>query len=232
MIEDNNQNADSWTTVLKRLWWLRGAIAGLSILGFIDQFTNIDTWEFLRAIHTVIFGWNEIMKTLATIIGKIPSIPIPSIEFMNSIVLISSVSIPAIYGIAKTYRKDIKKAFVTFFSLSDDYSSLMSNSIFVLAIVVYMLMTPFILNYGKFNDERLEIFILFVLYFGIPWMAGFVFALFKLEGFAKGILHLIIVLSLFEVLYILEAPWINQTVIEFSCTHLPQNYPDCPIHQP
>ncbi len=63
---------ETWKSWFRRFWWLRGVTAALALTALAPTFIDLSRYEFLRAFHAVIVGWNLVTEKLGEIIGEIP----------------------------------------------------------------------------------------------------------------------------------------------------------------
>ena len=63
--------AERWKVWAERIWWIRGAAAGMAMLGAIPEFMDLSEFEFVRAFHAIIVGWNKLAALFGDWLGRL-----------------------------------------------------------------------------------------------------------------------------------------------------------------
>jgi hypothetical protein len=203
---------ETWKYLVGRFWWLRGAAAALTLTALVPEFVNLSRYEFLRALHAVIVGWHVVAEKLSYLIGQIPYLPRISADVVSTIIFSATVCIPLIFAHLK----------------SDIQHHRQILTITVFRVILYSILIPYIyyaiITDGAsslFSSETMRIFGLVV--FGLGVLVSVYFAAMVLPGFWRGLVYVGSFIVAFEILYLLQTPWITEQVNEFVCEVSPEN---------
>jgi len=83
--------------LVERFWVLRGVAAAIAVMEGFDKFTSLDKYEFLRAFHALLVGWNRVAAFVGRMIGYLPFLPHYSANEVNALLFASTVGIPTVY---------------------------------------------------------------------------------------------------------------------------------------
>lgn len=194
----------------ERLWVVRGMLCAISIIAVVvPQFLSLSRYEFLRAIHVVIVGWNEIASRVGRVIGEIPYIPDLSAEVINLIVFLFSFCVPLMIT---DYRY-----------LPPDFTGIRR---FIHASAGATI--PLIAFTAIITDDFFGVSGLIVRLFFLVALAYHLWVIcVGLPSFRKGLQFLVGALVVFELLYVVNAPWFTDGVNALACDVL-EGEPGCP----
>ena len=64
------EQGEKWTAWVERFWWLRGAAAAMAVAAVLPEHMDLERYEFLRAFHAMIVGWNTLSAQIGSVIGE------------------------------------------------------------------------------------------------------------------------------------------------------------------
>lgn len=239
----------------QRFWWLRGLVAALTLTTLVPTFMDLDRFEFLRAVHAAILGWNAVMSWAGKMIGKLPFIPELSIAAMHTIAIMVSAVVPAsaavvianmrwvkggrrprgYFLVKKIHRICLGK---TVSDKLDELSESLARSFFWNAIVfsstnlIYALLYYSIFSsYYHLDEFSLQIFSVgesdFWLYFSMVALTSLLLvAAIELDQFRKGLIVFVTFLLTLEILYVLNTPWLSDQINLLACQQI-MSGPNC-----
>ena len=188
-----------WDKQISRFVWLRGVIAGFAILSFLPNYIPFSQLEILKAVHATIIGWNELSKIVGEVIGKIPFFPSLSPSMVNTILVASTIIGPAWFSIySETGIRQHPNEFL----------------IKVTAILLGALLGVLLFAFFVENERRQ--------YAVIFWGGNFIFLVFALmymPSYRSGFIFVVGFLFVFELLYLVNNPYIERSVKNFTCRY-------------
>ena len=93
------ENVARW---VRRLSFLRGVLAAISMLTFLSTLFGWPTWEIARFVHATLIQWKTFASWIGGLFGLIPFLPKLSADVVNYLVLLSTVTVPGLYGFFKS----------------------------------------------------------------------------------------------------------------------------------
>jgi len=189
---------DHWKYWVSRFWWLRGVAAAFALTSLVPLLFDFSRYELLRALHAIIVGWNIALTKIGQFIGKFPFIPELSSDVMNTIIFISSVTLPLFFSFLRTYIS-----------------------------LLYSLFLAFFVTYTYHHTITAEESDILVWIFFIEISLTVILATFVLPSFGKGIIYVLTFIVTLEILYILSSPWLAEPINAFACEVLSIPAEDC-----
>lgn len=221
-----------WKKYVVAFWWLRGAAAAVVIASLVEKITDFSRFEFLRAIHAAIVGWETLARIVGKLIGEIPYIPELSPNVVNALLFVSSVGIPSAFAGFKYITDDydekefIKYVFSIFWGIS------LSLLLVYISFEAFKNLSLSMEGEGVVGWYRVNKWQCIRCVFGISFGFLFIFMMFLrsflyLPGFSRGVVHVCVFLITVEVLYLLEVPWVHEQINGFACDVLADGYEGC-----
>lgn len=204
----------------------------MAFAALVPKFFDISRFEFLRAIHALIVGWNSLMGIVGEWVGKLISLPAISAETINTIVFVSTISVPYAVGIAKYAHTVLvqKRAFE--FAIFNEQLSVLNEvpdtllskekkvililgfaastiaTIFVFSTIYWAILRGSELEFvsNLVNEDMMSIFVevafVFFLLYFIIVMLGI--SIVFIKGLGKGILIALSFMMTLELLYLIN----------------------------
>lgn len=194
--------------LLKLTWWLRGIGGALAVLGIITEFTEIERPTFLRAIHGVLFGWNQLMALVGDYIGLLPYIPELDAQIVNLLVIFWLLYVPMImsYNAGIDFRRSYK-----FFDFK--LWLVWTGGTFLFALqclsVWYNISNPLGHN-RNFPPFWIGVF-LYTSYVSLKIIND------EYPTYVRGVMSCVIGLLTWEVLYLANLPFVSPGIKAISC---------------
>ena len=212
---------DKWKDWVVRFWWLRGAAAAMAVVAILPQHMNLERYEFLRALHAIIVGWNTIANQIGKIIGEILFVPYIKAAEVNTCILFFSIIVPIMYAFFKPGRsiayeffggtpeilKDLRKSEVNMTPVYIVFWGVRFCGLIIcfgMTFVFWMYSTPEHSWYTN-NTRESDVFggFLFFIVPSISLIIFFYFAIKIIRGFGRGIVYAFSFIIVIEVLYFL-----------------------------
>lgn len=221
----------------RRFWWLRGALGAMALTSIVPNFMDLGRYEFLRAIHAIVFGWDFAAEAIGRLIGLIPFVPEFSTAAVNLIIYYSTVSIPSIVASSKLrsipadfdYKKN-RGILYKFFKFVKKYNLgylINSNylfSFFILLAPLYVFFPEIIMPNTHPNSFLITTYLVLLIVNTVVLIG---ISILKLPGFGKGIVFVLTFFICVEALYLLEAPFIADQINHFACEAMEVPPDDC-----
>mgnify|MGYP001286133711 CR=1 FL=1 len=218
-------DAIDWTSIWRRFWFLRGVVAAITIAALVPELTDLSRYEWLRAFHAFVVGWNLVASHIGKLLDWIPLLPELSAAEVNALLLLAAFGIPssiAMYRRITEYRGERGHPFRAFL-ISVAYLFAPSFVYLFLAIPEHPIVTfmqreaIYLVGFLPESWVSREITMLSpLLVFGVISVAGFVVALFRLPGLARGFVYVISFLLILELLYWANTPFLTEIVSGFA----------------
>lgn len=126
-----------WKGRVRRFWWLRGVAGAVTLTALVPNIVDLSRYEFLRAFHALIVGWNVVAARLGYIIGKIPFVPELSGEVISTFFFSLSIVFPIAFAIVTTtLRKNISK-FIYYLHLAIKLFFFFSDFLFIYCCILF-----------------------------------------------------------------------------------------------
>lgn len=196
---------ETWKAWIRRFWWLRGVTTALALTALVPTFIDLSRYEFLRAFHAVIVGWNLVTEKLGEIIGEIPFIPQISGEVVSTLIFIISIGLPIFIAVMK--------------DLIIDYYVDKYGIYYILRLIIVS-GAPFVITLSYYGTlvgfyDTPEIFILLA-----ALLLSLLMTILALPGYGKGLLFVASFIIAMEVLYVLKTPLLAEQISQFVCEAL------------
>jgi hypothetical protein len=230
--------SDALSRWLERFWFLRGVAAALAVVQLVPVFVDLSAYEFLRAFHALIVGWNLFAAWVGSLIGTLPFIPDLEPVVVNALLFAGSIGVPSAFAFAGGFEERRRSRLSWTPSWLDRP---MAASAFVSMVVVSYLAfvwaitgeDPFGVSPladaasidGKYNVGDLELLFgdldsltgvlsQFSIIFLI--LTNFCLALWKLKGYARGLIFIAVFILTMQALYWINAPWIADRINDLA----------------
>ena len=208
----------NWKDWVRRFWWLRGVAAAITLAAIAPNYLNLSRYEFLRALHAIIVGWNMVAEILGDFIGKILFLPELSAATVNTAIFTLSVVIPTFIAVTKVHY--VSDRLLEYIPISPQSHE--ANSI-ALAIVVVLM--PFFYYEMATKGYSTDLYWTIILIIATPLFL--ILPVIVLPGFGRGVLFFLSFIVTVEVLYILQAPWLAEHINTLACDALSVPPEDC-----
>ena len=94
-----------WKSWIQRFWWLRGVAGAMTVAALVPSFVDLSRYEFLRAFHAIIVGWDLVAAELGRLIGRVPFFPNIDSDAVNTIVFVLAFVFPVSIALIKSVLK-------------------------------------------------------------------------------------------------------------------------------
>jgi len=196
---------ETWKAWIRRFWWLRGVTAALALTALVPTYIDLSRYEFLRAFHAVIVGWNLVAEKLGEIIGEIPFIPQISGETASTLIFFMSIGLPIFIVLMKESTTSYPFSIYPFRYIFSVFSFFLY--IIAFSVAYYVLIA-------------IDITIGWIIANSILFLGTFLFTILKLPGYGKGLLFIASFIIAMEILYLLKTPWLAEQISQFVCEAL------------
>ena len=188
--------------LLSPLWWLRGFLSAFLLTVLLDSITDLSSYEFLRAVHTLVIGWNSVASYLGSLVGNIPFIPTLPGSLITTVLVFPFFGYPVFHIVIEGGIKQIRK------KIQDDedayviLSGLAQIAFFVFIVIQFFYYIFIILERGYqiFNDIG-TVDVLALILNSLIVLIAFIFAMVRFPGFAISVATIVMFLGSFQLLY-------------------------------
>lgn len=212
-----------------RFWYLRGVLAAFTIISVIPSFTDLSQYQLLRAIHVVIWTWNESMAWIGQLMGHLPWIPELPAHWVNVALLTLSIISPLLALSFIELPKEF--GWFRFILFAPFYYPLFFA---VYAFPVWMIFEFIVVYNLEFPFELANLDLIQKIFMLILLLSFFVVGLFVIVSaptiypvYWKSFFWTISCLLVLELLYVLNAPIIAETIDNFACGRLNLSEDEC-----
>lgn len=184
--------------LVQQFWFLRGVAAAFSVVQFLPRIFDVSRWDVLRAFHALLVCWDDAMRWLGRLVGRIPWLPDIPPEVMNATVFASAIALPA-WLVAFEPRPHPLIATMRW---------VMIASFTALAAVLYLMAasSPAVLLTDNWSGQLLVVGAI------ATFVAFWIFALMRIGGYFRGLVFILMFTATMQVLYYLNAPWVGDWI--------------------
>ena len=228
--------AERWKAWAERIWWIRGAAAGMAMLGAIPEFMDLSEFEFVRAFHAIVVGWNKLAALFGDWLGTLFGVSPLSHRVINASLFGLSFGLPAASAaLMPWWRKKRAGDGGKPLLCRDNHRPILLSSCFVVSTAAcFGLIYYLAISLPRLAGAPQAVFVYvllaaLVLFFMV--MLARVFglelheALKHLKGFRRGSVYVFCFIVVVEILYLLKVG--GGSVNAFACGLLEMPESEC-----
>ena len=223
------KKSKGWKKRFEGLWWLRGIASAITISALVPSFIDISRLQFLHFFHAVIVGWNDLLDTIGAwlLVDWLPW-SLTHVE-LNTLAFATAFIVPLAFGRLAMFKAEENASIV-----SIDFAKHIATD---MAAYISTLMMFYIAVSGRFFELTTWNWMTKVgLYGAAPCSVAIVviglciLGKYK-RGYVKGLFLFVSFVGTFEVLALVNSPFLGNTIRAFTCEQLEQRPPYCdPTH--
>jgi len=198
-------------------WFIRGSLSAITIVGLIPTLFDFSRFEFLRFIHAVIVGWNQVANCIGKLIGQLPYIPEIPNRTVHLVILISiflSAAISVNYERQFRGHKDNRKTQKLLLPIMKVMRWSLKNKKKLILIFIALVFLDFLIfiitGINPFIAKTMANMAILLCVF----LTGL--AIYISKSFRSGVITLMGLLLTIEALYYLNLPVISDNIENFS----------------
>lgn len=233
-----------WTNTILKYWYVRGFFAAIAISETVPSFIDIERYDFLRAFHSIIVGWQKIIGSISDLFQSVKFLPDLSPAAVSTVIFFLTYSAPL-----SLFTFQACKSLVT--EMMEDETEYPISTIlsFWWIIPIFLSLSPFLIVYvhylfvsnSIFFDPRLFPLSIFryenghselpslVLVTLISYVyVGVVFSVFRYSSnFRNGFLFFFGICISLEIFYYLQSPALGEAIRGWTCILIDDSYNSC-----
>lgn len=223
-----------WVGWIKKFWFLRGAVAAITLSTLIPKYTSISYLEFLRVFNVLIIAWNQITLGFANYLASFEILRFVNHAMVNTFILASTFVLPALLFLFREKSRFLEALTVQVVYSGGIPSPLRATNkttakvvylIYVLSLFAAVPWTYFLLANPDLDSPLTTMMLATIGY-------CFVGALFTLNGLFNGMVTVVVFVGTLQLLYYFNTPVLTETVNRWACAHVDTRFDKCGVASP
>jgi len=217
-----SQASESSGQWLKGVWWLRGIIAAVSLIGVLDFYLEMSRKEYLAPLYVILREWNAFIGGITQWISDTFSFPEMSADAANTLILMLVLVIPSFLSSYSKRNYATLKRWM-FFSPREVWICLSVFFLLVITILFFGALRSIDRGWGAdvFYDPdslwgtlRSIIALLFVGYVSALAILPF---LYRNPSYVRGMLVTVSFVGTLTLFYLFDVEFVRDWINEFAC---------------